>query len=52
LVDRGRAYCRLALGVLAGPLEAPDELCGEVGVVQLHGCHALGARRWAAVTCS
>jgi hypothetical protein len=25
------------LGVLAGPLEALDELCGAVGVVQLHG---------------
>jgi hypothetical protein len=34
LVQPRRAYGRLALGVLgvlAGPLEALDELCGEVG---------------------
>jgi hypothetical protein len=43
VVHPGRACCRLALGVLgvlAGPLEALDELCGEVGVAQLHGCQA------------
>jgi hypothetical protein len=43
LVPSGRADRRLALavlGVLAGPSEALDELCGEVGVVQLHGCQA------------
>ncbi len=43
LVDPGLAYGRLALGVLgvlAGPLEGLDELCGEVGVVQLQGRQA------------
>jgi len=28
------------LGVLAGPLETLDELCREVGIVQLHGHQA------------
>ena len=38
LADRRRALG--LLGVLAGPFEALDELCGEVRVVQLNGGHA------------
>jgi hypothetical protein len=32
------------LGVLAGPLDALDELRGEVGVVELHGRYAFSQK--------